>query len=876
MLSLLGCSSSALIGWNNTNNNKFVWDGDEDSLIVYNWNGAYFDKVINGKGTLTTYKDDNTTETKQITAIYGATDSSLVTHLKDGSLYVGNVINDTFNGFGVYIKGQDIYIGTFLHSKPNGQLNWYKNEKLFYSGTWLNGEFNGKGTLYKADGSIKRGTWKNNKLIQTYVKRQTALGLYKGYILNGTPDGYGMMAYNDSSTYKGDWVHGKWEGKGTYISATDTIIGEWKRGKINGETSIKLFRLKYNGDCIDNRPDGFGTMQQSNFTYSGEWSEGKADGYGEINYANKDCYYGDWKDNNFNGYGRYEYQQTGDYYDGQWINGLQHGLGSYHSKNIDYAGNWVNGWIHGKGKVVYSTGDWYEGQFAENRLSGRGYYHFKNGNAYNGEFNNGKINGLGTFYFKNGDVYRGEFIDGKIRGDGTLYITIGKEQVAITANWNGSHKLPKYASVLFNNGDLYEGEIVNGHPTSNGTWRKIKFNNYNGKYDILTQTNNLYKKHKATWDKISNTTSIVLGAVEIAAPFVGGALILTGVGAPVGATIITIGQVAGVANNVILSADASVKIASASIDIRDDVKNRRDPSGSIKNATVELATTAALFAAPKVLKKVGPKLAPFIKRGVSYVAKFSKRSLIILSKKKAFAKIITLVQNKKGLLVKRAITPGKFIKPVVTKFKSSFLHSKMLKSILYRQYKEILKKGPIELKQKDLDYLLKSGDDAAAVLRNMIKTYTGDKKNFQEFFIRLSMNNKETVKKILSHPKIKDYIKKSIRSANVGNHEWLMTKNFESFLTDPKWGEDGPFLALSLTKLVQRTESVLFRNGGGHVSSGRLSSRESIQFHIGLAKVIDQCSSKEELFLNVKAYAKSVLSKESYNEFKIIFINVFK
>src|SRR5574344_2987443 len=88
LLSLLGCSSSALIGWNNTNNNKFGWDGDEDSLIVYNWNGAYFDKVINGKGTLTTYKDDNTTETKQITAIYGATDASLVTHLRDGSLYL--------------------------------------------------------------------------------------------------------------------------------------------------------------------------------------------------------------------------------------------------------------------------------------------------------------------------------------------------------------------------------------------------------------------------------------------------------------------------------------------------------------------------------------------------------------------------------------------------------------------------------------------------------------------------------------------------------------------------------------------------------------------------------------------------------------------
>lgn len=203
------------------------------------------------------------------------------------------------------------------------------------------------------------------------------------------------------------------------------------------------------------------------------------------------------------------------------------------------------------------------------------------------------------------------------------------------------------------------------------------------------------------------------------------------------------------------------------------------------------------------------------------------------------------------------------------KFKSEYLRSKLAKTQIKKELDVILAKDPIILDDKKLKDLLEHPE----YLRAYIETYTGSRKNFQEFFIRLSMGDKEQVKKILSIPEIRRMINNSIRKANSSNggfHEWLMTKNFEDFLTNGKWGEDGPFLALALTKLIQSTESVIFKYGGSHylqVNSGR--------FHNGLAKVIEQCSSKEELFLAIKKYAKQNLTKESYRDFCKIFSEVF-
>ena len=210
---------------------------------------------------------------------------------------------------------------------------------------------------------------------------------------------------------------------------------------------------------------------------------------------------------------------------------------------------------------------------------------------------------------------------------------------------------------------------------------------------------------------------------------------------------------------------------------------------------------------------------------------------------------------------------------IVDMASETYLSTKIKRTILYKELENILAKGPIILTEKELSYLLANPRQ----LRVFIKTYAGDNKKFQDFFIRLAMGDKKQVEKLLDNPVIRDYMKRSIRrSGDGGVHEWLMTKNFKDFLVNPKWGNDGSFFALSLTKLVQKTSNVLFKTGGGHVSTGRKASSASVAFHNGLANVINKCSSKEEVFVAVKRYAKENLSESSYKEFVSIFEDVFK
>lgn len=199
-----------------------------------------------------------------------------------------------------------------------------------------------------------------------------------------------------------------------------------------------------------------------------------------------------------------------------------------------------------------------------------------------------------------------------------------------------------------------------------------------------------------------------------------------------------------------------------------------------------------------------------------------------------------------------------------------YLEQKIKKTLLYKRLTEILAKGPIRLTDKLKKDLLNNPE----YLRNFIKNYTGDKKQFQEFFIRLAMEDKDFVKQLFEIPYIKEYIKKAIRAGGV--HEWLLTQNFLDFLVNPKWGKDGPFLALALTEFVQKTNNVLFKKGGGHVSSKLANSSASAKFHNDLAELISKCNSKEEILITIKKYAKETLTSESYKEFVDIFNKVFK
>ena len=106
--------------------------------------------------------------------------------LDDGSLYIGQLSDSLFNGYGLCIyadgtvyegywknglwDGQgkviypdgDIYSGTFRNQIKEGKGTYFYNNGAKYDGEWKNDMFNGKGKLFFEDGGQYDGAWKDD------------------------------------------------------------------------------------------------------------------------------------------------------------------------------------------------------------------------------------------------------------------------------------------------------------------------------------------------------------------------------------------------------------------------------------------------------------------------------------------------------------------------------------------------------------------------------------------------------------------------------------------------------------------------------------------------------------------------------------------
>jgi Uncharacterized protein conserved in bacteria len=705
VFSLFSCNRNISIEkkWVTTDNNYLLLTQPDDSLS-YHWEGGAFENVINGKGILSAYYAGRQISSKTIEAYYGATSKEDVLN-SNGSKYIGSIVGEKYAGFAVLVKSNKIYIGNFLEGQPNGYLSYYVNNKLSYRGEWQNGKRWGRGADYDENGKIVSGIWKDNKIFEIDTTITFEEGVYKGLLRNSLPQGYGTMNYFSNEQYSGNWDKGRWQGEGCFTSATDTIIGEFSQGKLNGYGIYKTINFILEGDFKDDKPNGQAYILFSDSTfYSGDWTNGKINGNGDIMLSNGDTYMGSWKDNQYNGEGRYNHH-TGEVYDGHWKNGLQDSLGKYTCKDYTYLGNWEEGYMNGHGKITYPNGDYYEGDFVENQKYGIGYYHFKDGNAYDGEFVNGIFNGLGIFTFKDGSSYQGEFREGKIKGDGTLFLKEGKETIAITANWDGSTKFPKKASVLFENGDLYEGELdSNGFPTKNGVWTSAQDREKG--ITAYDKANEFYKRHKETWNSIVNYTSSALIVVAAVAPPVAIAVVAINV-VDLGVALVhseieiknadgdkeRIAQIKAERNAELL--DNGVNIASAltvgyanrakavievgkatakealktsakqglktagenilkNIDGQDVIDMTEAVIKKDKNGI--LLTTGTIVAGTVVNVKI-PKTSPIRKSfaKLSTIARQAGKSAIHFAKNKTFGKVLKLVKNSSGVIEKQWI-----------------------------------------------------------------------------------------------------------------------------------------------------------------------------------------------------------------------------
>jgi hypothetical protein len=111
----------------------------------------------------------------------------------------------------------------------------------------------------------------------------------------------------DGSEYQGELEAGVRQGLGRQVSADGTV---------------------YIGNFKGDQPHGDGSIQWANgHSYAGQWVKGRVEGHGLLQACDEWIYNGQFQDNLRHGIGRCEWIQSGQWYEGDWKEGVEDGVG---------------------------------------------------------------------------------------------------------------------------------------------------------------------------------------------------------------------------------------------------------------------------------------------------------------------------------------------------------------------------------------------------------------------------------------------------------------------------------------------------------------------------------------------------------------------
>ena len=230
---------------------------------------------------------------------------------------------------------------------------------------------------------------------------------------------------------------------------------------------------------------GKGQYTSKAFKYEGEFKDGLKHGMGKYEWDNGDRYEGEFADDRPSGKGKYRFA-NGDSYEGEVRAGVIAGRGVYVTKSGDrIEGSFVDGRATGPGIYRFAGGDRYEGEMAGGKLQGKGRYFAKSGDRIEASFADGKAQGKGVYHFSNGDRYEGDLRDGTLTGSGSYFHATGQK---------------------------YEGEMAQGRPQGKGTFWFADGSRFEGVFD------NGLAKAKGAMVSASGTrvdAEIVDGAVKL-------------------------------------------------------------------------------------------------------------------------------------------------------------------------------------------------------------------------------------------------------------------------------------------------------------------------------------------------------------------------
>jgi hypothetical protein len=173
------------------------------------------------------------------------------------------------------------------------------------------------------------------------------------------------------------------------LSNGDYYVGHYENGKIAIYYSDG--KLKYEGDRLDGEFEGKGTYyyKENGNRYEGEWKKGLKHGKGILYYdfeGKKKRYEGNFFKGNFEGIGTY-YWEDESFYKGYFKNGSKHGYGMYYKKEgklkykLKYEGRFYNDKFEGTGVFFSDNGDFYVGDFKNGLKHGNGILYNKKGDV---------------------------------------------------------------------------------------------------------------------------------------------------------------------------------------------------------------------------------------------------------------------------------------------------------------------------------------------------------------------------------------------------------------------------------------------------------------------------------------------------------------
>ncbi|MFD2230574.1 PEGA domain-containing protein [Alkalimarinus sediminis] len=154
-----------------------------------------------------------------------------------------------------------------------------------------------------------------------------------------------------------------------------------------------------------------------------------------------------------------EHYTTVDYRNGEWINGITTGEGTYLADDgTQYQGAFVNGKFHGIGNITYPDGTEYRGEWFEGVMQGDGTLTTNQGDTFVGIFKDGEFNGEGTLTKANGDIYNGYWVNGSLNGQGSLTT---KDGLLFVGGFS-ENQFHGDGSLTYPDGRHYEGSFSKG------------------------------------------------------------------------------------------------------------------------------------------------------------------------------------------------------------------------------------------------------------------------------------------------------------------------------------------------------------------------------------------------------------------------------